>query len=248
MKAKNLILIIFVIVSVLAQSCADDSGLKSNFESGTGGSMARFTIVGDYLFTVDNSTLQTFDISSVEEPEYINEKFVGSGVETIFPLNEMLFLGTNSGMYIYDISNEGEPKKLSFYEHVVACDPVISDGEYAYVTLSSVRLSCWQSVDELQIIDLADIQNPRLIKQYQMQHPQGLAIQNDTLWVCANGLKVLDVSDKNNIKELYHFGDLEAYDIILEQNRALVIGETGFIQYELENDTIRKLSEINVEL
>jgi hypothetical protein len=247
MKKRNIIIIICFAILVLFQSCAENAGIERFSDSGTGGSMARFTVVGDYLFTVDNSTLQTFDISSVEEPEYINEQYVGSGVETIFPLNDMLFLGTSNGMYIYDISNEGEPNKLSFYQHVIACDPVVSDGEYAYVTLSSVRLSCWQSVDELQIIDLENVKEPRLVKRYQMQHPQGLAIKNDTLWVCADGLKILDVSDINNIRELYHFNDLEAYDVILDNQRALVVGETGFKQYKLENDTIRQLSEINVE-
>ncbi|MBN2635769.1 MAG: hypothetical protein JXR61_05820 [Prolixibacteraceae bacterium] len=242
-------IIFFFALVALIQSCdglSESKGLDSL--SGTGGSMARFTIVGDYLFTVDNSNLQTFDISSVEDPEYINDQVVGDGVETIFPLNDLLFLGTSSGMYIYDISNEGEATKLSFYQHVVACDPVVSDGEYAYVTLSSVRFSCWQSVDELQIIDLADIQNPLLVKKYQLQHPQGLAIKNDTLWVCDDGLKIFDVSDKKSLRKLYHFDDLEAYDVILDHDRALVIGETGFTQYKLENDTIRQLSEINIEL
>ncbi len=217
--------------------------------SGTGGSMARFTIVGDRLFTVDHETLNVYDITSAENPEYKHKSRVGFGVETIFPLGENLFLGTNSGMYIYKIRESGIPEKISFYEHVVACDPVVSDGKYAYVTLSSGRPDCWRPVNELQIIDLADLSRPKLIRQYPMSNPRGLAVRNDTVWVCDNGLRILDVSDKDlpNPKELHYFNDLIAYDIILDRNRALVIGESGFVQYKLENDVIKKLSEIKVE-
>ena len=217
--------------------------------SGTGGSMARFTIVGDRLFTVDHETLNVYDVSSAENPEYKHKSQVGFGVETIFPLGDNLFLGTNSGMYIYKIRENGIPEKLSFYEHVIACDPVVSDGEYAYVTLSTGRQDCWRGVNELQIIDIKDLSRPKLIKGYPMTNPRGLAVRNDTLWVCDGGLRILDVSDKTalNIQELHYFNDLIAYDIILDRNRALVIGESGFVQYKIADGNIVKLSEIKVE-
>ena len=237
------------IAAIILQSCSyAETSLDGASGSGTGGSMARFTVVNDKLFTVDEENLQVFDVSSEESPEYDLTTSVGWGVETIFPLGDKLFLGTSSGMYIYDISGNGPPKKISFYEHVIACDPVVSDGEYAYVTLSNSREFCWRSVNELQIIDLQNIQRPQLLKQYSMTNPRGLAIRNDTLWVCDNGIKIFDVSDKLNIRQLHHFDQLMAYDIILDKNRALVIGETGFVQYNLENDTIHKISEIEVEL
>ncbi|MGM0619765.1 MAG: LVIVD repeat-containing protein [Bacteroidota bacterium] len=241
-------IIISAAILLILQSCSyGDSAFDGVSESGTGGSMARFTIVGDHLFTVDQQNLNVFDIASEENPEFNQKNNVGFGVETIFPLGDKLFLGTSTGMYIYDISTAGTPRQISFYEHVIACDPVVSDGQYAYVTLNASREECWRSVNELQIIDLQNIERPQLLKQYQMQSPRGLAVRNDTLWVCDNGLKVFDISDKLNIAQLYHFNDLVAYDLILDKNRALVIGETGFVQYKLENDTIIKLSEINVE-
>jgi hypothetical protein len=241
--------VLIAVLFLFWYSCSyQDSSFEGNMESGTGGSMARFTIVGDHLFTVDQENLNVFDISSVEDPEFKQKSNVGFGVETIFPLGDKLFLGTSSGMYIYEINEAGIPDRISFYEHVIACDPVVSDGEFAYVTLNASRQDCWRSVNELQIIDLQNLRNPQLLKQYSMNNPRGLAVKNDTLWVCDNGLKVFDVSEKQNIKPLYHFSDLIAYDLILDQNRALVIGETGFVQYKLENDTIKNLSQINVTL
>lgn len=252
MNCRNFKILIAVLLFFGWSSCSyNDSSFDGAMSegSGTGGSMARFTIVGDRLFTVDHETLNVYDVSSAENPEYKQKSQIGFGVETIFPFGENLFLGTNSGMYIYKIRENGIPEKISFYEHVVACDPVVSDGRYAYVTLSSGRPDCWRPVNELQIIDLADLSRPKLVKQYPMSNPRGLAVRNDTVWLCDGGLRILDVSDKSlqNVKELHYFNDLIAYDIILDRNRALVIGESGFVQYKLENDAIRKLSEIKVE-
>jgi hypothetical protein len=233
---------------MVLQSCSyGDSSFEGASDSGTGGSMARFTVVGNHLFTVDQQSLNVFDVTWAENPEFRQRNNVGFGVETIFPLGDKLFLGTSTGMYIYDISTAGSPSQISFYEHVIACDPVVSDGQFAYVTLNASRQECWRSVNELQIISLQNINNPQLVKQHPMNSPRGLAVRNDTLWVCDQGLKIFDIADKLNIEQLYHFSDLVAYDIILDRNRALVIGESGFVQYKLANDTIIKLSEINVE-
>ncbi len=248
MKCNYFILIIWGAFLLFFQSCSySDSDFDGTSESGTGGSMARFTVVGNHLFTVDHQNLNVFDIASEKTPEFKQKNNVGFGVETIFPLGDKLFLGTSTGMHIYDISTAGSPSQVSFYEHVIACDPVVSDGQFAYVTLNASRQECWRSVNELQIISLGDIRNPQLLKQYPMNSPRGLAVRNDTLWVCDNGLKIFDVADKQNIELLYHFSDLAAYDLILDQNRALVIGESGFVQYTLANDTIIQLSEISVE-
>lgn len=248
MKSRFLKYLFSAVLLLFGSACSyDNASFDNSTEGGKGGSMARFTVVGDHLFTVDHENLKVFDISSVEDPEFRRENHVGFGVETIFPMGDKLFLGTSTGMYIYTINESGIPDKLSFYEHVIACDPVVSDGSYAYVTLSTGRSGCWRSINELQIVGLQDLKNPKLVKGYPMNSPRGLAVKNDTLWVCDNGLKVFDISDKENMELLHHFSDLVAYDVILDEDRALVIGESGFVQYTLENGTIKKLSELPVE-
>lgn len=62
-------------------------GLTNSAESGnsgTGGSMARFNIGGDHLYTVGNSSLHVFDISSLDNPVKLNTSHVGWQIETIF--------------------------------------------------------------------------------------------------------------------------------------------------------------------
>jgi hypothetical protein len=250
MKKLRPEILLLIFLFVVSQGCQMGDDTSSDFSGGegTGGSMARFTIANNHLYTVDQSTINVFDLSNPETPEFKIKKQVGFGVETIFPLNNNLFLGTSTGMYIYDVNNPVLPKEISFFEHVVSCDPVVSDGDYAYVTLSSSNQTCWRWVNELQIIDLHDLGKPKLVKQYELDCPRGLAVRNDTLWVCDNGIKIFDATDKMDIKLLYHFSDIVAYDVILKNELAFVIGETGFNQYKFENDTIIKLSEINVQL
>ena len=234
---------------LIFQSCQYDNDSFDNLsDTGKGGSMARFTTVGDNLFTVDRTNLKVFDISEDSLPKHMANINVGLDVETIFPFEDKLFLGSETGMYIYDVSTPQSPLEVSFYQHVVSCDPVVSDGKFAYVTLNSFSENCWHSVNELQIVDLTELSRPKLIAQYPMTNPRGMALRNDTLWVCDNGLRIFNVKEKTNIVELFHFDNLIAYDVIWDKNRAIVIGETGFVQYKLEGDTIRKLSEINVEL
>jgi len=233
---------------VLFQACQYEGTSNADFSggSGKGGSMARFTIAGNHLYTVDQYSMKVFDVTNPRQPEFKISKSVGFDVETIFPLNKNLFLGTSSGMYIYDITAPASPQKISYFEHIISCDPVVADGNYAYVTLSSSNQRCWRGSNELQIIDIRNLQNPTLVKQYPLTGPRGLAIRNDSLWVCDNGLKILDTRNKQDIKLLVHFPELSAYDLILNRNLIMVTGETGFVQYKLENNAIRKLSEIKV--
>ncbi|MEL6926488.1 MAG: hypothetical protein AAFO94_20770 [Bacteroidota bacterium] len=70
--------------------------------AGTGGSLARFTIVDQLLYTVDQFNLRIFDIADCDNPSFENLVNIGWGVETIFPYEESLFIGAEHGMYIFD--------------------------------------------------------------------------------------------------------------------------------------------------
>ena len=135
---KNKIYYIFLLTGMLFISCSGDDSYY-NGDSGQGGSMARFTIKGDYLYTVDHQTLKTFDISSAESPEYLKNKdqYLDFGVETIFTMDTLLFIGSRTGMYIYNITRPDFPQQMSYTPHITSCDPVVASGNYAYVTFYS---------------------------------------------------------------------------------------------------------------
>jgi len=67
---------------------------------GEGGSLARFKIIDDYLYAVDNNYINVFDISDLESPVVLNDVYAGFGIETIFNRDNYLFLGSTNGMFI----------------------------------------------------------------------------------------------------------------------------------------------------
>ena len=230
-------------LSLISCSGNDSSvlpGVDSGGVIGTGGSLARFTIVQNNLYAVDNTTLTTIDITNPTQMILEDQQDVGFGIETIFPFDNTLFIGSNTGAYIYGLDGEGIPSELSFFEHAMACDPVVSDGEYAYVTIRSGR-ACGFLGDAniLEIYDIASLENPIQITEVAMNNPRGLSIDGDLLFVCDGnqGLVVFDVSDRINPVVLTREMGFEANDVIAQNNIALVVSPDGIRQFDYTNPT-----------
>src|SRR5207253_9884475 len=102
---------------------------------GVSGSMARFTLLNNYLYTVTDNSLNVFDISQPENPVFTNQKSIGWQIETIFSFKDRLFIGSQSGVFIFSTANPVEPTQLYMFVHATSCDPVIADDNFAYVTL-----------------------------------------------------------------------------------------------------------------
>ncbi|PRY15415.1 LVIVD repeat-containing protein [Pontibacter ummariensis] len=245
-KASILLLLAWAVTALTLSSCESDMASPvTDVAQGQGGSMARFAISGDHLYTVDHSSLNLFDISDPANPRQRQEVPLSFGIETIFPFQDKLFIGTQTGMHIYSIQTPAAPKHLSHYEHVVSCDPVVTDGRYAYITLRT-GTACRQAINQLQIVDLQNILDPVRVQQYDMTNPKGLGIDRSTLFVCDDGLKVYDASDVMAIQLKQHF-PINAYDVIPDNGRLLVIGSDGFYQYQYHEEELELLSTILVE-
>jgi hypothetical protein len=223
----------------------------ASFESpstGTGGSLARFTIVGDYLYTLSGSAMQLFDITEPASPVAWERVEIGWDIETIFPYQDKLFIGGMTGMYIFDNRNPARPRKICRFAHVTSCDPVVVEGHYAYVTLRGGS-RCGGLKDQLQIIDIRNISNPRLVRTHRMQGPYGLGIDQGILFVCdgEGGLKLFDARDPENLQPLGIFYEIYPIDVILERQLAIVVGRGGLYQYDYRNpDDVQLLSLIRV--
>ncbi len=223
------------------------SNTASQPSIGQGGSMARFKIVGEYLYVVDYSNINIFDISDLETPKVLEDVQVAWDIETIFNQGEVLFIGGRQGMYIYDIKNPAKPEFISEFRHGTACDPVVVSGEYAYVTLKGGNF-CGNTESGLYVVDISNLQNPELKVIYPMFGPNGLGIKGDLLFVCdgSDGLKVFDKSASPNLVQINHFKNIEAYDVIPLETSLLMIGEGTLRQYEYLGDNIRLLSTFNL--
>lgn len=214
--------------------------------TGTGGSMARFTIMNNQLYVVNQSNMQLFDISNPVAPAKGKTINLGWGIETIFPYQNKLFIGAQDGMHIYDASDPANPKQLSVYRHVRSCDPVVVSGDYAYVTLRGGG-ACGGTQNVLDIVSIADPTAPTLVKSYPMDGPYGLGIDSPTLFICEGlkGLKVFKLDSPTSISPLQTFTNVDAYDVIPLAKTLMLVGKDGLYQYDYSNSTnLRQLSKI----
>jgi len=218
---------------------------------GTGGSMARFTLANEHLYAVDASVLRVFDVKTASEPQFVKPIDLGWGIETIFPFQEKLFIGSNIGMHIYDASTPASPTRMSVYEHAVACDPVVVNEDFAFVTLRSGNF-CVNNINQLQVIDIKDPYNPTLKKAYPMLNPHGLGLSGNNLYVAEgiHGLKSFNVSDVMTIdqNQMEFIESMKSVDLIPGPKSLIVIGPEGVCQYDYSNPSkLVKLSCIDVK-
>jgi hypothetical protein len=226
---------------------------EKNFDTTTGGnsingSMSRFSIYLDYLYVVIKNQMSIFDLSKVQ-PEKVGESiYVGWNVETIFSYKNHMYMGTPTGMLIYSVENPLEPVQVSSIQHVFGCDPVVVEDDIAYVTIHSGN-NCGQNTNELIIFDVKDPAKPKQLVSYGMTMPKGLGIDNKTLFVCDEGLKVYNATNPLTImaNELAHHEGMEGYDVIPFNNVLMMIAEDGIYQYDYTNlQDIKPLSFLPV--
>nr|WKN36998.1 hypothetical protein K4G66_32025 [Tunicatimonas sp. TK19036] len=226
------------------------AGGSGQAEAGVGGSMARFAISGERLYTVDDSDLQVFDISQLDDPEGINKTNIAFSIETIFPYKDKLFIGSQIGMFIYDISNPDNPVQESEFTHMRSCDPVVANDSLAYVTLRDGS-ECWGGNNVLEVVDIENVNNPQLVATFQMEHPHGLGIDGTLLFICEGefGLKIFDATDTQSISEnlLANIDNIHAFDVIPLGGVLMVIGQDGLYQYDYSDpNNIELLSKMTL--
>ena len=241
------------ILAVAIGGCSKDSSETSSFDTkndagtGQGGSLARFALVGDHLYAVNGRSLKVFNISDSENPGFLSSSEVGADVETIFARDsKTLFIGSRTGMFIYDATNAPNIELLSNYSHVTSCDPVVANSNYAYVTLRTREneVGCGRSnVNQLDVVNIQDLRRIQLVNEVSMDFPIGLGLYGDTLLVCDEGIKVFDISNGAEPK-LISQEQVNAVDIIPFGDLMIVSTISGMAQYRFKNGKLEFLSKI----
>lgn len=228
----------------------NDAASYSGGGVGVVGSMSRFAIYQDNLYTVMNNMLGIFDLSGETPVKTGEDIYVGFSVETIFSYKNCMFMGTPTGMIIYSLEDPLKPERQSMITHVFGCDPVVVENDIAYVTVRSGTF-CGQDANELIVVDVSDVKKPQHIVTYNMKNPKGLGIDNGTLFVCDDGLRVFNAENpsaimyKDNI--LAHFKDIDGFDVIPFNNVLMMIAEDGIYQYDYTDvKSIRRLSRLPI--
>ena len=216
------------------QSGAGNSGMPK--AAGIAGSMSRFSIVNNYLYAVNRSSIKVLDISLLNDPQLQNTVGVGWNIETIYPFKNKLFLGSSNGMFIFDISNPVAPAREGSVAHFRACDPVVADDTYAFVTLRA-GTTCQGTNNQLDVINVQNVMSPQLVKTYGLTNPHGLAKDGALLFICdgTDGLKVYNTSNVLSLQLLDRVKNIETYDVIAWNGRLLVVAKGGLYQYDYSN-------------
>lgn len=202
--------------------------------SGVAGSMSRFSIAGNYLYCIDYSDVVVFDIEMPRRPQLKNRVSINWQIETLFPYGNTLFVGGQRGVYLVDITDGESPRPLSQFEHGRGCDPVVVEGNRAYVTLRS-GTGCGEIEDQLHVIDVTNLRSPKLLKSINVESPYGLAVRDGIVYLCDGpaGLKVVDTRDLGNATVVGSVSDITAHDAILLDQQLVVTTSDRAIVYQL---------------
>ena len=225
-----------VFLSFSSSMSGTATGASAAPVTGIAGSMSRFSIVNNYLYAVNRSSLNVLNISAVNDPQLHNTVGVGWNIETIYPFKNKLFIGSSNGMFIFDISNPVAPVREGSVAHFRACDPVVADDKYAFVTLRAGTI-CQGTNNQLDVINVQNVMSPQLVKSYGLTNPHGLAKDGDLLFICdgSDGLKVFNTSNVFSLQLLDRVKNIETYDVIAWNSKLLVVAKGGLYQYNYSN-------------
>jgi hypothetical protein len=253
MIRKNLILITLLFIV----GCGDGGSSSSSEPPVTGkaGSLARYAIVENYLYTVNSGVMDILDISDASKPKKVSKVHLPWDVETIFSYKHYLYIGAENGVYIYDNSTPILPTSIAQFSHVQSCDPVVVSDDIAYVTLHTGS-TCWnnrEDTNRLEILDVQNPKNPRLIKTLDMWAPTGLGIEGNNLFICdgESGLKSFEINKTKSAQGIEISLDLKAsdaeidcYDVIVHNHTLIVSNRDDIRQFDYASFPMEELGRI----
>ena len=232
----------YIIVSftLIFSACSKSSQSgTTNSTTGVSGSLARFTIVNNTLYIVDQSSLNIYDISKNNEPKFIKTTRIGQNIETIYPMKNYLAIGSGVAVFLYDITDPLNPTYASDLPALARrCDPVVVKGSIAYSTQNSFGACGW-GTSYLSVYNIANIYRPSFIDTIPLTQPNGLAFSNNALYVCeeTKGLILFDISSAYNVRRLKLFADASKYyDAIAYGNSLVCFTDKGLTIYDIAND------------
>ena len=233
-------LYVLLFISIASLHCTKDA-VNTAYASptGQGGSLARFAISGNYLYTVDEEKLNVFDLTDAAQPVLKNTVDVGFNVETIFPFNNRLFIGSSSMVYIFSISDPVHPQKEGEAispEVLRRCDPVVAKDTVAFATLRT-NGPCGGTQSRLAVYDIKDVNHPVQKATYPVQEPYGLGYLNDVLYVCdKSGLVVLDISKPYQPSLIKYISNGSYVDVIPYLGTLICWVSNGIMLYDITDN------------
>ena len=112
--------------------------------TGIAGSYTRFCILNNFYTgsTAAASCLLPWLKMNARSPGFST---VGWNIETIFPYKTNLYIGSTTGVFIFNTNNPYRPHQISAFSHVTGCDPVVCAND----------LALWPFTTELFVVGCA---------------------------------------------------------------------------------------------
>lgn len=223
-------------LSILLNSCSKDGTNSAASTTGKGGSITRFTIAKNYLYVASNHYLSVYSLTDPAKPVQVNKSTLKFDIETIYPYNNYLFLGTRTGLYIYSIDTASSPRLIGEAQHARSCDPVVVNDSVAFVTLKSSG-GCGPATAGLYIHDIKDITHPQLKKSIPLPDPTGLGLQDSILYVCCGnaGIKIFNIKSPYSPVLLSTKNDGNYQDVIPYNGILISATNDGVLLYDISN-------------
>ncbi|WP_460219122.1 LVIVD repeat-containing protein [Psychroserpens sp. MEBiC05023] len=214
-----------------------DTAIANNI--GVGGSYAKFQILNDALYTIDDYMLYTYDITDYNSISLVSETWMegwfGGELETTFILKDNLFIGATNGMHIVGLQDEFNPVYTSSFLHATGCDPVVAEESTAYITVRGGN-TCGAIEDQINVIDISNISTPVEYSTYFLTNPYGLGVKDQVLFVCNDeGINVFDAQNPNNLV-LENIYESNSKDVIPLSSHLITVGENMIQQYNYVGD------------
>lgn len=230
--------------SAVEETSEDYVNESTSFNFSKAGSLARFLPIDNLLYTLNQWELILFEINGNHQPLRFGKTPTNTNAETLYRLNDFLFIGSVNGMLMYNINDPKNPEFLSRIDHFRSCDPVVADANYAYVTLRG-GTNCFTDRNELQIISLEDPKNLKVVSRQLLFNPHGLAVHDNHVIVCdgSAGIKVIDITDRLKPEVVGTYPISFAYDVIINYPIATVVGEDQLYRFDISQ--LPKMEAIN---
>ncbi|MEO9477208.1 MAG: hypothetical protein ABJG41_16805 [Cyclobacteriaceae bacterium] len=234
-----------------AENLIPPSAVPASFagnSNGQIGSVNRVVAYQNHVYVISRSKLRVFDDQN--DFDLIYSDWFSSNMETIFPMQNYLFIGGRDQVSIVDITEPSMPQHLSSFWHATSCDPVYpAENNRAYVTLRTGDFAeCPGDVNALILLNIDEISSPYEIQEIEMKSPFGLRKIGDKLYVGEgeNGLKIFDASNPDQLRLEKWEMNIPAFDILehpTQPSIILIAAPNGLAQY-IVGDDFHLISEV----
>ena len=224
-------------------ACNKESA-STDVTPGKSGSITRFVAHNGYMYALNPNEVLTYSLQNPDKPALVNRLRTDYGLETIIIYENTIYLGSNTALYILDISNPATPAILSKTDRqgllLGGCDPVVVKGNYAYSTIKIIQNICGivSAESALVVYDVSNKTAPVQVGMYPLNIPNGLGYQGNYLFVCDEGadrLEVFDISNPLAVQQLpaSAVNMTDPYDLIVDGNKMIVSTKTDFQIFDI---------------